>query len=82
LRHVSIHTGLKPFSCSRCNYASERRGNVSIHIKKQHSKIVDYANDIVTDQDMRREMEKICMAEIKIMKQHAKKVNNDDGDYD
>ena len=80
LRHMSIHTGLKPFSCSRCNYVSEKKGNVAIHVKKQHHKVVDYDNDILIDKDMRREMEKIARAEIKTMQQNAAENVNDDDD--
>lgn len=32
-RHKKIHTGVKPFECTHCTYASSQRGNLKTHMK-------------------------------------------------
>ena len=39
-RHILIHTGQKPYSCSYCDYASTQKGNLNTHIVKYHNKTV------------------------------------------
>jgi len=69
--HISIHTGLKPFKCAHCSYSTERRGNVFIHCRKAHHKNIDFQNDIVIDEKLKKEMDRICKTEIKIIRANA-----------
>merc|ERR1719322_2239359 len=67
VRHLMIHTGMKPFGCYHCNYSSERKSNVSLHVKKTHHK--DWENaDIVTDDKLWNDMVKIAYSEVKEIK--------------
>jgi len=71
--HISIHTGIKPFKCAHCSYATERRGNVFIHCRKAHHKDVDFKADIVIDEKLKKEMDRICKTEIKLIRDNAAK---------
>ena len=32
--HLKMHTKLRPYKCASCNYSSERKGNVSLHVRE------------------------------------------------
>ena len=38
-RHVLIHTGEKPYDCPDCNYKTNQRGHLQLHIQNQHPHI-------------------------------------------
>lgn len=36
VKHLNIHTGLKPFKCKHCSYRAVRKDNVMLHIRRVH----------------------------------------------
>jgi len=63
LNHLFMHTKLKPFKCSICNYSNDRKGNVADHVKKVHKKSSNFYADVNTDMEELKLMRKICKRE-------------------
>jgi len=69
LRHLVIHTGLKPYKCAHCNYSTERKTNCALHVKKAHQRAQWAHSDIVTDELAEKTMMKTAHMEMKRMKE-------------
>ena len=39
--HMLTHTGEKPFACTMCSYASNKKGNLQSHMKLRHGANLD-----------------------------------------
>jgi len=60
IKHLKMHTKFKPYKCLDCNYTSERKGNVSLHVVKVHHRKWTN-NDIVVDQEQLEAMKKMAI---------------------
>ena len=84
IRHLVVHTGLKPYKCVQCQYSSYRQCNVmSVHFLKSHGR-KGSQNDVLTDIAERDMMSEIAVAEVDEMLKNRKlklkkemKINND-----
>ena len=76
LRHLSIHTKLKPYKCAFCQYCTERKTNMYIHLKKQHKKDTMERGDIVVDEELEREADRMCRDDLKTIRATNKIPNN------
>ena len=60
------YLNLKPWQCKFCNYLSERKGNVCLHVKKVHKK--DWTNgDIIVHRDILETQNKMVDNDINII---------------
>ena len=85
IRHLVVHTGLKPYKCVQCQYSSYRQCNViSVHFLKSHGR-KGSQSDVLTDVSERDMMSEIAIAEVDEMLKNRKlnlkkelKINNDE----
>ena len=38
LRHIRVHTSIKPYKCIQCDYKSYKGGNIVLHARKVHGR--------------------------------------------
>ena len=38
IRHLNVHSGIKPYKCAQCEYVSYRETNVATHFEKSHGR--------------------------------------------
>ena len=69
-RHLVTHYNLKPFKCSMCNYDSNRKGNIHVHVKNSHHKAYD-PSYIIIDQDMRKKLNDTIRADLEKIRANA-----------
>ena len=66
-KHLLVHTGIKPYKCNLCQYASYRQDNVlSVHFAKSHGRKGTSA-DILVDIGERDMMVEIASIEVEEM---------------
>ena len=41
-RHISLHTGDKPFACTLCDYSVSRKDQLNIHVQSKHNLSLKY----------------------------------------
>ena len=72
IRHLVVHTGLKPYKCVQCQYSSYRQCNVmSVHFVKSHGR-KGTQSDVLTDIAERDMMSEIAVAEVDEMLKNRK----------
>ena len=78
IRHLVVHTGLKPYKCVQCQYSSYRQCNVmSVHFLKSHGR-KGSQSDVLTDIAERDMMSEIAVAEVdKMLKNRKLKVQKE-----
>ena len=56
MRHIRVHTSLKPYKCIQCDYKSYKGGNIVLHARKVHGR-QGTMKDVVTLQDEKAAMD-------------------------
>ena len=78
IKHLIVHTGIKPFKCIQCQYVSYRASNVyCVHYEKSHGR-KGSQDDVVTDIVERDRMFEIARLEAeKMMEERNSKLKNE-----
>ena len=78
IKHLIVHTGIKPFKCIQCQYVSYRASNVyCVHYEKSHGR-KGSQEDVVTDIVERDRMFEIARLEAeKMMEERNSKLKNE-----
>ena len=58
LRHIRVHTSMKPYKCIQCDYKSYKGGNIVLHARKVHGR-QGTMKDVVTLQEEKAAMDAI-----------------------
>ena len=53
-RHEASHSGVRPFKCPICEYTSNRRSNVPLHVRKKHKQHCSHGDVIVLEDEMEK----------------------------
>ena len=56
LRHIRVHTSMKPYKCIQCDYKSYKGGNIVLHARKVHGR-QGTMKDVVTLQEEKAAMD-------------------------
>ena len=64
--HLRAEAKLKPYQCVHCNYTSERKGNLCLHVRKVHKK--EWTNaDVFVHKDILEQQNKQLSKDIAII---------------
>ena len=66
IRHLNVHSGIKPYKCATCEYVSYRETNVATHFEKSHGRKIT-REDMVVDVLGRDKMLDIARIEVEKM---------------
>ena len=64
LRHIRVHTSMKPYKCIQCDYKSYKGGNIVLHARKVHGR-QGTVKDVVTLQEEKAAMDSMVEAILK-----------------
>ena len=56
MRHIRVHTSMKPYKCIQCDYKSYKGGNIVLHARKVHGR-QGTMKDVVTLQEEKATMD-------------------------
>ena len=64
MRHIRVHTSLKPYKCIQCDYRSYKGGNIVLHARKVHGR-QGTMKDVVTLQEEKAAMDAMVESSLK-----------------
>ena len=56
MRHIRVHTSMKPYKCIQCDYRSYKGGNIVLHARKVHGR-QGTMKDVITLQEEKAAMD-------------------------